>query len=275
MEFSNVNGKRHAPEPALRGICDLCNGVMVSKCGPIRINHWAHLHTHNCDTWWENETEWHREWKRQFPENCREVCVTSSSGEKHRADVKTNTGRVIEFQHSPITIVERQKREAFYKDMTWVINALRLPSSKESFKKQLGKATVILNAPIKLNIPQGNCSILKTWANSNVDVYLDFGDTTFTVRHSSKPTLWRIYPGDQEYDLQISPVLRDEFIEAALNGNPVRGIHDQYIKMHKPPQRREPITTRPAREPGTHPERLNGETDLDYAQRIWSIDFDG
>ncbi len=111
MEFSNVDGQRREPEPGLKGVCDLCGGETISKCGNIRIHHWAHWRKQNCDPWWENETPWHRDWKREFPEYCREVSVISNDGEKHRADVKTDCGRVIEFQHSPIKLEHRRIRE--------------------------------------------------------------------------------------------------------------------------------------------------------------------
>lgn len=270
MEFSYVDGKRRTPQPGLGGVCDLCNGETISKCGNVRIHHWAHLRRHNCDPWWENETEWHREWKREFPEYCREVCVTSNDGKKHRADVKTDSGRVIEFQHSPIKMEERQKREAFYEEMIWVVNGLRLPSFVESFKNQLGRASVLQNAPIKLSVPQGNCSILKTWANSTVGVYLDFGDATFTDTHFnfSSPTLWRLYPGNLEPHVEIAPVWRDDFILAAYYDGSIQGIHDPDMQVSRIPQRWKPEANPQRRDPSANPERRKSETDLEYSLRV-------
>ena len=51
--------------------------------------HWAHRGSRFCDPWWENETEWHRSWKGQFPVNWQEVVHQAETGEKHIADVKT------------------------------------------------------------------------------------------------------------------------------------------------------------------------------------------
>jgi hypothetical protein len=42
--------------------------------------------------------------------------------EVHRADVKTPTGIVLEFQHSNMTDAERLSREAFYGDMIWILD---------------------------------------------------------------------------------------------------------------------------------------------------------
>ena len=45
------------------------------------------------------------------------------TGEKHIADVKTRTGIIIEFQHSPMNIKEQYSREQFYKNMIWIVDA--------------------------------------------------------------------------------------------------------------------------------------------------------
>jgi hypothetical protein len=95
---------------------------MVAKCGPRIIHHWAHEGRRNCDPWWENETEWHREWKNQFPVSCREISHTAPNGEIHRADIKTPTGIYIEVQHSSMTDAERLSRETFYQNLVWIID---------------------------------------------------------------------------------------------------------------------------------------------------------
>jgi len=55
---------------------------MVAKCGEVRIWHWAPHRSRLCDPWWENETEWHRNWKEQFPVNWQEVVHQAVSGER-------------------------------------------------------------------------------------------------------------------------------------------------------------------------------------------------
>jgi hypothetical protein len=86
------------------------------------MHHWAHAGRRDCDPWWENETPWHREWKALYPEGCREVSHLAPDGEIHRADVKTPTGIVIEFQHSGMTDAERLARESFYGNLVWVVD---------------------------------------------------------------------------------------------------------------------------------------------------------
>ncbi|MFL7024240.1 competence protein CoiA [Enterovibrio norvegicus] len=123
MNISIVNGKRSKPYPKLKGICPYCNGRTVSKCGPKMRWHWAHQRKTNCDPWWENETEWHREWKNFWPEENQEVVHFASDGEKHIADVVTDSGLVVEFQNSPMSFEELQSREQFYGNLVWIINA--------------------------------------------------------------------------------------------------------------------------------------------------------
>ena len=105
-----------------QGKCPDCGSAMVSKCGPRVIHHWAHASRKNCDPWWENETDWHREWKSHFPEDCREVSHTAPDGEVHRADIKTPTGIVIEVQHSTMSDEERESRESFYGNLIWILD---------------------------------------------------------------------------------------------------------------------------------------------------------
>jgi hypothetical protein len=112
MKFAIVEGERREAQPGLSGKCPGCGAVVIAKCGEVRIRHWAHKGTVTCDPWWENETEWHRGWKNEFPDDWQEVRHTAQSGERHIADVKTECG-YIEFQHSPLKPYERRAREAF------------------------------------------------------------------------------------------------------------------------------------------------------------------
>ena len=41
---------------------------------------------------------------------------------KHIADIKTDSGLVIELQHSSMSLEEMQSRENFYKKMIWIID---------------------------------------------------------------------------------------------------------------------------------------------------------
>ncbi|CDX53911.1 competence protein CoiA [Mesorhizobium atlanticum] len=122
MQYALVDNVRREAFPGGKGNCPSCGSGMVAKCGPRVLHHWAHFGRRNCDPWWENETQWHRDWKNLFPELSREISHVAPSGEIHRADIKTPTGIVIEVQHSALTDAERISREHFYGNLVWVVD---------------------------------------------------------------------------------------------------------------------------------------------------------
>lgn len=131
------NERIEAQKGIKNAICPICEEIVIPKCGQIKIHHWAHKNKENCDPWWENETEWHRQWKDNFPKEYQEIIQYNYiTGEKHVADVKTETGIVLEFQHSYMEITEQRSREEFYKNMIWVIDARKY---YDKFKKNIEK----------------------------------------------------------------------------------------------------------------------------------------
>lgn len=122
MQYALVENKKRTAEPNVRGTCDFCGQEMIPKCGTRIRHHWAHKGKKKCDPWWENETDWHREWKNNFPEEWREILHKASDGQIHRADIKTPSNIVVEVQNSPMSDQERISREEFYQEMVWVIN---------------------------------------------------------------------------------------------------------------------------------------------------------
>ncbi len=73
MKFAFVEGSKLQPQPKLHGTGPLCDGDMIAKCGRVKVWHWAHKGKRHWDQWWENETEWHRNWKDEFPTDWQEV----------------------------------------------------------------------------------------------------------------------------------------------------------------------------------------------------------
>ena len=131
MQLALVDGVRQTAQPSLKGVCPGCALPAIPKCGEKLVWHWAHKGRH-CDPWWENETEWHRNWKALFPVECQEVVqYDEGTGEKHIADVKTANGLVIELQHSAMPAAELRSREAFYKRMIWIVDASPFASQFE------------------------------------------------------------------------------------------------------------------------------------------------
>jgi len=125
MRYAIKNGKRvEATESGEVAKCSACKGDVKAYCGHIVVWHWKHISKEECDIWWEPETEWHRNWKDNFPKEWQEIVhFDEMSGEKHVVDIKTDKGTVIEFQNSPLSIDELRQREFFYKELVWVVNA--------------------------------------------------------------------------------------------------------------------------------------------------------
>lgn len=176
MKFALVNEQRQEAQPDLSGTCPTCGHLMIAKCGEVKIWHWAHQGSRFCDPWWENETEWHRAWKGQFPVTWQEVVHQAENGEKHIADVKTNRGWVIEFQHSYIKSEERRSRNAFYQKLVWVVDGTR----RKRDRKQLLNAweqgvPVGGNSQIRRAFSD-ECVLLREWAGSDAPIFFDLGD---------------------------------------------------------------------------------------------------
>lgn len=207
MQFALVGNQRTSPSPGLTGSCPVCGGAMIAKCGTQRVHHWAHRGERACDAWWEPETPWHRDWKSRFPADWREVIRFSQSGEKHIADVRTEHGLTIEFQHSHLKPDERAAREAFYGNMMWVVDGARLVrdlprflGGSSSFRKTTKKGLYIVPFPDEV--------FPRSWLDCAVPVVFDFGNAIGpeSARHVRRP-LWCLLPGralGQAVVLQLS-----------------------------------------------------------------------
>ena len=130
------NGKRIDVADAEKSndyFCPVCNGGLRVREGSVNIKHFSHISKTECDDFTTDMSEWHRKWQEQFPVKNREV-VIEHNGEKHRADVLAY-GHVIEFQHSPISLHEFERRNEFYtsagKKVVWVFDFVEQHSSNQ------------------------------------------------------------------------------------------------------------------------------------------------
>lgn len=207
MKFAIVNGEKTEAFKGGKGLCPSCNSELIARCGDVKINHWSHKGTRNCDAWWENETEWHRQWKNQFPKEWQEIVHFGKNGEKHIADVKTKNDWIIEFQHSYIKPEERNSRNAFYSKLVWVIDGLRRETDKIQFQKILkesSKAPVGNVNILQINFPEES-RLLKEWLNSEVPVFFDFYEL-------NKSVLWFLLPLNIKEEAFLILFSREEFI---------------------------------------------------------------
>jgi competence protein CoiA len=226
FKFAVVEGERQEAQPSLSGKCPVCSNAMIAKCGQVRVWHWSHRGTHKCDPWWESETEWHRVWKDHFPREWQEFIQRSEDGEKHIADIKTESGVVIEFQHSNLRREERESREMFYQKMVWVVDGLRRKRYRTRFFTSLGAPTVVKFKPLTFLLPSNEGALLRDWAASRVPVFFDFGDLSEpsdTLRFD-KPILWRLNPRSLNGRVYLSPVLKTSFLDAHLKRLPLKGF---------------------------------------------------
>ena len=181
MKFALIDGQRQEAKPNLSGKCPACGQAMIAKCGTVRVNHWAHKTTVLCDQWGEHETEWHRNWKDQFPTHWQEFVYRADNGETHIADVRTDHGWVIEFQHSYIKPEERLSRDVFYKKLVWVVDGTRRKTDAHRFRKALVASSPVGGSPSIRRVSTDEGGLLREWSVSPAPIFFDFG---------SGPTLW-------------------------------------------------------------------------------------
>jgi len=203
MKFALANGQRQEAQTNLLGECPYCGRPMVARCGEVRVRHWAHKGRRLCDPWWENETEWHRAWKDQFPADRQEIVHHAEDGERHIADVKTHDGWVIEFQHSNIRPDERRSREAFYQSLIWVVDGMRRERDVAQFSRAWanGESPYPLSSKRRISSPDG--ALLRDWAGSRAHVFFDFGD--------ERP-LWWLFPESDDMRAYVQHISRAQFV---------------------------------------------------------------
>jgi len=156
MIWGLKEGIKIKSSPNLKGvICPICQNKLIAKCGSIKIWHWAHESNKDCDEWYEPESQWHINWKNNFSREEQEVIIG-----KHRADIKTKNGIVIELQHSSISSEDIIEREQFYKNMIWILDG-------ETF----GKGFDLRNKKGVITFRWKNPP--KSWWISNKQIYID------------------------------------------------------------------------------------------------------
>ncbi len=200
MKFALYKGERVEAEATLKGaLCPVCDAEVIAKCGNKNIHHWAHKSKRKCPHQWENETQWHRDWKNNFPLEWQEVPLyDSETGEKHIADIKTPNGLVVEFQHSNIKPEEILARNNFYKNIIWIVDGTRRKTDEKKFEEALEWRG------------WDSSRLLKDWTIFPKPVFFDFG----------KPLLWGVSDG---FPIKLE---KNNFIIGVKNGSIKRKIND-------------------------------------------------
>ena len=224
MKYALVNDERVEAQKGMRGICPVCHKPVIARCGNIKVNHWAHSNSAQCDKWWEAETEWHRAWKNLFPKEWQEIIAyDEKTGEKHVADIKTDKDLVIEFQHSHIKPEEQTSREEFYKNMIWIVDGTRLKYDFPRFLK-------VFNYRDLIHIPNTGIYLMnfpdeylpKSCLNRKVPVFLDFKGKTNWINDTpdesiKRHILWCILPIKIASSSVVITHKREQLIELLQN----------------------------------------------------------
>lgn len=219
MKFAIIDGNKIEATKGAKGFCQSCGTEMIAKCGEFKINHWAHKKIQQCDTWWEKETEWHREWKGNFPIEWQEIIQFDNfTNEKHIADVRTDKDLVIEFQHSHIDPIERRQREDFYKNMIWIVDGTRLQRDIPRFIKAQ-KDFVHMENPSIFGIEFGDDCFPKNWLGSSVPVIFDFKEVIGIENKENNTTLlYCIFPTQLGWLTIFAGISRKALIKSIIDG---------------------------------------------------------
>lgn len=174
-------GERVSPARRDDCVCEMCGAAVVARMGTIVVHHWAHVSLGDCDSWSEPMTPWHRDWQSQWADRCREVILGN-----HRADVVTDDGSVLEFQHSTISSAEVLERLNHYlihgQKIAWIFDAvdafasgrIALGGPYQDGRKDF--AWVHPRLSIAPAVPNGKRS------RSRYACWLDLGDALLDVR---------------------------------------------------------------------------------------------
>lgn len=139
----------------------------MAKCGEIMVWHWSHF-GERCEDAWAEESDWHLAWKEWALGIGWNVEVPiERDGKRHRADIFTPSGYVIELQHSPLSTTEIAERERFYDKMVWIWD---VESAYERFTFKDERASGPLEIKFRWKRPRWSlCAVTKP-------LYLDFRD---------------------------------------------------------------------------------------------------
>jgi hypothetical protein len=183
----------------------------------------------SCDPWWENETEWHRNWKNCFPNDWQERIHIAVSGEKHIADVKTIKDWIIEFQHSHLNPEERQARNNFYGKLVWVVDGTRRKRDKSNFFESLMKVADVSNpqSPVRniYKVLWNDSALFRDWLGCPTPVFFDFG--------KDEPMLWCLLPQATDGQAYILEFSRAGFIIFKLEMTVEKDYFSDLIKNFK------------------------------------------
>ena len=220
MKFALVDDIRTTAKPRLSGVCIGCGSVVIPKCGPRRRHHWAHKSKQDCNYLREPETDWHRAWKDEFPEDWQEVVqFNEETGEKHIADIQTDHGWTLEVQNSAISEDEKESRNDFYPNLVWVVNALKMKKAHSQLLEVKAVARKIVSHRLfDVYWSRGLYQDYRRrdqWFNNKSVIAFDYGDKEKDAEDNTN-WLWVLLPDDSHQFLV--PLRESYFIRLIREG---------------------------------------------------------
>jgi len=245
MLTADINGNRSRPLPGAVGACPFCHSEMIPRCGEVRVHHWAHKSKADCDPWWEPETDWHRNWKNEFPLRWQErIFEDDATGERHIADVHTLAGLTVEVQHSHLDPAERRAREAFYKNMLWIVDGSRLEGNRKKISEWQNSLVEIIQGQTKTNLfltDKADELFPKDWLESPAPVCFDYMGPKADLSSTPQP-LFLLYPGNVHSRRLVEPLARDGLLRSILSErldtNSIRNIIQNVARLRLGKKRR-------------------------------------
>lgn len=220
MLTADVNGSRSRPLPGIVGKCPFCQSEMIARCGEVRVHHWAHKSKSECDSWWEPETDWHLNWKNEFPLRWQEqILVDQVTKERHIADVLTLAGLTVEVQHSHLEPEERRSREVFYKNMLWIVDGSRLEGNRKKIQGWNENSVQIIHGEHRTSLfltERAEEIFPRDWLQSPSPVCFDYAGPNSDVNADQLP-LFLLYPGIVHGKRLVEPISRDGLLRSILS----------------------------------------------------------
>lgn len=139
------------------------------------------------------------------------------TGEKDIADVLTSNALVIEFQHPHLDPKDRAAREAFYKEMVWVVNGARLKNDYQRLLKAKSNFRVIKTGIY--NVELSDACFPEAWLTSLMPVVFDFRrNEASEYIDDMREYLYCLFPIDILKSAVFAVLSRDSFVSLTRNG---------------------------------------------------------
>lgn len=159
------------------------------------------------------------------------MAFNEQTGEKHIADIRTNYGMVVEFQHSYITVEERVSRECFYKNMAWVVDGTRRKTDYRKFHNAFDyRAIWHFPKDVIWILDNGHNYLPMEWLDSRFPVFFDFkGLLDNPTNDLIRERLWCLFPIRDHNINVLMDIPRETFIDYIKEGG-IQFKYDEIIK---------------------------------------------